>query len=89
MRPSPEAWVGCTNKLGLGQRGCTWRAGRLEGKGREEKTRPQVAVAAAVAAKRGGSRTERDFQLEISFCDRQSLRPLPGENVKAQAQTQA
>ena len=89
MRPSPEAWVGCTNKLGLGQRWCTGRAGRLEGKGREEKTRPPSCRRCCGCREERNSRTERDFQLEISFCDRHSLRPLPGENVKAQAQAQA
>jgi hypothetical protein len=65
-----------------------WEAGRLEGKGREGKGRKDEApelrllLRLLVAAKRRGSRTEGDFQLEISFCDRHPLRPLPVRTSK-------
>jgi hypothetical protein len=86
MRPSPEAWVGCTINSDWVSAGAPGGLGGWKVKEGKKRRGPKFAVAAAVAAKRGGSRTERDIQLEISFCDRHSLRPLPGGNVKAQAQ---
>jgi hypothetical protein len=58
MKPSPEAWVGCTNKLGSGLRWCTWKAGR-ERKGRkDEAPNCRCCCGCCELAKRGGGESD-------------------------------